>query len=72
MKHAFLIYSNSITAMKAEGTSFDQQVSIMVQHFSEESDLVLEEMVASISTIEHQRNVLEAIYTMAGKALGKL
>lgn len=58
--------------MKAEGTSFDQQVSIMVQHFSEESDLVLEEMATSIATIEHQRNVLEAIYQMAGKALGKL
>lgn len=46
----------------------DQRIMRMVQYFSEEASHVLNDL----KTIEDQRNVLEAIYQMAGKALGKL
>ncbi|NOU63151.1 hypothetical protein GC096_03705 [Paenibacillus sp. LMG 31461] len=69
---AFEIYKEAAMCVKKESTGQDQRIIRMIQHFSEESDLVLQEMVSCIATIEHQRNVIEAIYTMAGKALGKI
>jgi uncharacterized membrane-anchored protein YhcB (DUF1043 family) len=72
LKHAFETYNKAATTMKSAELAFDQQIMIMVQHFSEESELVIQEMSAGIATIDNQRNVLEAIYLMVGKALGKL
>lgn len=49
-----------------------ERMQRMIQYCTEEMGFVENEMTAGIATIEHQRNVLEAIYQMAGKALGKL
>lgn len=68
---AFGIYKEAAMSVKEEIAGRDQKIMRMIQHFSEESDHVLKAMDESIATIEHQRNVLESIFTLAGKALGK-
>ncbi|MEW9702862.1 hypothetical protein [Paenibacillus sp. SI8] len=69
---AFEIYKEAAKSVKEESSGQDQRIMRMIQHFSEESELVLKEMATSIATIERQRNALEAIYQIADKALGKL
>jgi hypothetical protein len=72
LKAALQIYIEAAESVKKENISQDHQILRMIQHFSEESDQVIQEMATGIATIEQQSNVLEAIYQMAGKALGKL
>jgi hypothetical protein len=60
-------------------TSQVERVQRMIQYCTEEMVLVETELAAGIATIEHQRkvidqqnNLLEAIFQMVGKELGKL
>ncbi|UKS27170.1 hypothetical protein LOZ80_37920 [Paenibacillus sp. HWE-109] len=67
MINTYVLQKKAIEEVKAIQVD-DQRIMRMVQYFSEEATHVL----SDLSTIEHQRSVLEAIYQMAGKAIGKL
>lgn len=63
---AFNQFLNAINNPSLENST------VLASYVTEEGRKFAAEVAAGIATIEHQRNVLEAIYQMAGKALGKL